>query len=45
VLKLKKKNSGVKRLNENPWWLKTPVLLPTALATATNLAAGLAFAL
>jgi len=27
-----------------PWWLKTPILQPTALAAETNLAEGLALA-
>jgi hypothetical protein len=30
--------------NEIPWWLKTPILLPTALATVTSLAEGKAVA-
>jgi hypothetical protein len=30
--------------NEIPWRLKTPILLPTALATVTSLAEGIALA-
>ena len=40
----KEKFDKIRYFDEMPWWLKTSILVPTALAAVTNLALGLALA-